>query len=73
MATKKLKTLWKVRIIWMVCTKSELKVHFIILNQSLRLEWEWWSGVNKPCIYAGLWRFKSWNGNVLATSDGINI
>jgi len=40
MATKKLKTLWKVRTIWMVCTKSELKVHFITLNQSLRLEWE---------------------------------
>ena len=39
-ATKKLKMPWKVRIIWMVWTKSELKVHFITLNQSLRLEWE---------------------------------
>ena len=39
-ATKNRETLWKARNIWMACAKSELKVHFITLNQSLRLEWE---------------------------------
>ena len=46
-ATKFARNLCTARNTWIIWTKSVSRVHFITLNQSPRLEWEWFQGSKK--------------------------
>ena len=54
-ATKFVRNLCTARNTWIIWTKSVSRVHFITLNQSPRLEWEWLHSLKKARKHWTFW------------------